>query len=56
MESVKCLLRRIMRYFYWINVFREKFVQPISKKFKTDSKITGSIWIINDSIDGFRDI
>lgn len=56
MESVKCLLRRKMRHFYLVNIFREKFVQPVSKKFKSDNKIIGSSWIISDTIDGFRDM
>lgn len=56
MESAKCLLRRIMRFFFWMKIFREKFAQPVSKKFKTDNKITGSTLVIDDTIDSFRDM
>lgn len=54
MESAKCLLRRIMRFFFWMKIFREKFAQPVSKKFKTDNKITSGTLVIDDTIDSLE--
>lgn len=40
-----------------MKVFRGKFTQPISKdKLISANKIIGCTWIINDTIDGFRDM
>lgn len=40
-----------------MKVFRGKFIQPISRdKLKSANKIIGGTWIINDTIDAFRDM